>query len=259
MPPPSPSHAHNDEGEKGDKLRRRARARRLQNAFVCMGILCITFVATVTQFKHNKRLPSKDYGDKTTGLRFRPPPHGVNAQHKTRNVVEVEDKQDDVFDPDAHARLPEKSIYRLSVDNILGEKESLSRFAGMVTLVVNTACKWGKTKLEYHQLAALHAELQDEGFSVLAFPSNDFHQELETNQEIANFWKAKYPEATFPVFAEGSVYQRFKEHLPHERVHHNFFKYLVNRDGIAVKLFTKKQDPFSLKSEILELLHENQE
>lgn len=208
------------------------------------------------------------------GLRFRrhraaaiaavheSPLHSAEAQHKTRHVVDVEDKQDDFFDPDVHADLPEKSIYRLSVDNILGEKESLLRFAGIVTLVVNTACKWGKTKLEYQQLAALHAELQDEGFSVLAFPSNDFHQELETNQEISNFWKDNYPEATFPVFAEGSlitnpVYQRFKEHLPHERVHHNFFKYLVNRQGIAVKLFTKKQDPFSIKSEILDLLHEN--
>jgi glutathione peroxidase len=105
--------------------------------------------------------------------------------------------------------------------------------------------------------------LQDEGFSVLAFPSNDFHQELETNQEISNFWKEQYPEADFPVFASTSlttnpVYQRFKEHLPHERVGHNFFKYLVNRQGIAVKLFTKKQDPFSFKADILELLHGNQ-
>lgn len=159
MPPPTPGHTHNDEGEKGDKLRRRARARRLQNAFVCMGILCITFVATVAQFKHNKRLSSEDDEDETKGLRFRrqramaaghlplhesPPAHMVKAQHKNRHVVEEAvpaNKQDDFFDPDEHARLPENSIYRLSVDNLLGEKESLARFAGMVTLVVNTACR----------------------------------------------------------------------------------------------------------------------
>jgi hypothetical protein len=165
MPPPSPGHTHNDEGEKGDKLRRRARARRLQNAFVCMGILCITFVATVTQFKH-KRLSSKQGGaheETAIGLRFRRRQRGATAAilaagedvvplreehpkkaHEHVKAVEAagpDNKQDDFFDPDANFRLPEKSIYRLSVENLLGETESLARFAGMVTLVVNTACK----------------------------------------------------------------------------------------------------------------------
>lgn len=109
------------------------------------------------------------------------------------------------------------------------------------------------------ELAVLHEELMDEGFVVLAFPSNDYHQELESNEEISNFWNNEFPEATFPVFALSSlednpVYQRIHEHMPDEHVKHNFFKYLVNREGVAVKMFTKKQDPSSLQDEILQFL-----
>jgi len=118
--------------------------------------------------------------------------------------------------------------------------------------------------LEFSQLAELHETLQDRGFSVLAFPSNDFHQELGSNEEIMEFWRQEFPEATFPIFAESSlqdnpIYQRLREQLPNEHVKHNFFKYLVNRDGIAVKLFTKKQDPLSLEPEICELLDQIEE
>ena len=38
-----------------------------------------------------------------------------------------------------HRRLPADSIYRLSVPDIDGRKVSLSKFAGMVTMVVNVA------------------------------------------------------------------------------------------------------------------------
>lgn len=109
------------------------------------------------------------------------------------------------------------------------------------------------------ELAVLHEELMEDGFVVLAFPSNDYHQELESNEEISNFWSNEFPEATFPVFALSSladnpVYQSISRQLPDQHVKRNFFKYLVNREGVAVKMFTKKQDPSSFKDEILQLL-----
>lgn len=115
--------------------------------------------------------------------------------------------------------------------------------------------------MEMKELAILHEDLMDEGFTVLAFPSNDFHQELGSNEEIASFWSNEHPEATFPVFALSSladnpVYQRIYQQLPEKRVKHNFFKYLVNRDGVAVKMFTKKQNPLSLKEEIKQFLQD---
>ena len=45
-------------------------------------------------------------------------------------------------------------------------------------------------------------------------------------------------------------------HLPNDYVKHNFFKYLVNRKGIAVKLFTKKEEPLSIQDAIEELLED---
>lgn len=103
---------------------------------------------------------------------------------------------------------------------------------------------------------------RDRGFSVLAFPSNDYHQEFETNQEIQSFLGDKFPEVNFPVFGVSSlrknpVYQQLQKQVPDQRVQHNFFKYLVDRQGTATRLFTKKQDPLSLAPEIEALLAKN--
>lgn len=109
-------------------------------------------------------------------------------------------------------------------------------------------------------MAQLNDELSRFGFQVLAFPTNDFHQEFNTNEEIATFWRQQFPEATFPIFGLSSlndnpVYQRLRQHLPHDHVQHNFFKYLVNQDGIAVRMFSKRQNPSTLKQVIIDLIH----
>jgi glutathione peroxidase len=109
------------------------------------------------------------------------------------------------------------------------------------------------------ELAVMHEDLMEEGFTVLAFPTNDFHQEFTNNEEISQFWMTEFPEATFPIFAlsslaENPVYNRIGQHLPENHVKHNFFKYLVNREGVAVKMFTKKQNTLSLQEEIQQYL-----
>jgi glutathione peroxidase-family protein len=45
--------------------------------------------------------------------------------------------------------------------------------------------------------------------------------------------------------------------LPNDSVQHNFFKYLINRKGIAVKMFHKREEPLSLQEAIEELLAED--
>jgi glutathione peroxidase len=95
---------------------------------------------------------------------------------------------------------------------------------------------------------------------VLAFPTNDFHQELGTNDRIRDFLDKTFPDAiSFPVLGMSSlrdnpVYRALAGHLPNDKVRHNFFKYLVDRRGVAVKLFTKKQDPMDFEDEIEALL-----
>ena len=109
------------------------------------------------------------------------------------------------------------------------------------------------------ELSQLQERYRDRGFTVLAFPTNDYHQELATNAEIQQFLAAQYPQVNFPVFGISSlrdnpVYQRLQQQIPNQHVQHNFFKYLVDRDGRATHLFTKKQDPLSLAPYIEALL-----
>lgn len=107
----------------------------------------------------------------------------------------------------------------------------------------------------------MQRKYRSKGFVVLAFPSNDFRQELETNEEISAYLEDKFPDADFPVFGltslrENQVFLQLRSQLPDQPVQHNFYKYLVGRDGVAVDLFTKKEDPIAMEYAIEELLRE---
>ena len=85
-----------------------------------------------------------------------------------------------------------------------GGVSSLEEYAGDVLLVVNVASQCGLTP-QYTGLQELHAELKDQGFSVLGFPANDFGgQEPGTDAEIAAFCETNY-HVTFPMFSKISV------------------------------------------------------
>jgi glutathione peroxidase len=105
--------------------------------------------------------------------------------------------------------------------------------------------------------------LRSKGFEVLAFPSDDFRQEPGTNEEISAFISENYPVAAenFHIFnkvhvnghEESPVYSLLKKHVPGD-VPHNFYKYLVDRKGIPIHRFDKKQDPLTFEADILKLL-----
>lgn len=212
-----------DEDEKAAKLHRRARAR-FMNMLLLSGFLLTVASVGIVKLNHSP---------------------------KTRGAIRLVER--------AFQQLPQNSIYRLSVEDPNGAMVSLEEFTGKVTLVVNTACKWGKTKVDFTELAKLQEQYKDQGFSVLAFPTNDFRQEFDTNEEIQSFLEDKFPQVDFPIFGvseldENPIYQQLHKQLPNQPVKHNFFKYLVDRKGIATHLFTKKQDPLTLTPYIEHLL-----
>lgn len=76
-------------------------------------------------------------------------------------------------------------------DSIDGGTLSLDDWKGQPILVVNTASRCGFTR-QYEELQALYDRYRDRGLVVLAVPSNDFRQELATNEEVADFCEVNF-------------------------------------------------------------------
>jgi len=126
-------------------------------------------------------------------------------------------------------------------------------YAGKVILVVNTASKCGFTP-QYEGLEALYRELEPRGFVVLGFPSNDFAgQEPGTEAQIGEFCRSTYG-VRFPMFGKtvvrGDGAHPFYRHLIAETGKSpkwNFYKYLIDRDGKVVRVFSSMTAPDSGK------------
>ena len=143
------------------------------------------------------------------------------------------------------------SIFELNANNIDGREVSLSDFKGKVLLVVNTASRCGFTP-QYKSLEQIYNQYKERGFVVLAFPSNDFRQELSTNKEIKDFCEVY--ELSFPIFAKGKVKgfekQQVFKYLTEDsngrsmgEIRWNFEKFLVSREGKLVRRFRSNVDP----------------
>ena len=143
------------------------------------------------------------------------------------------------------------SIFELNAKNIDGREVSLSDFKGKVLLVVNTASRCGYTP-QYKSLEQVFNKYREQGFVVLAFPSNDFRQELSSNEEIKDFCEGY--QISFPIFAEGTVkgfgkqdvFKYLTEDLNGRskgEIRWNFEKFLVNREGKLFKRFRSSLDP----------------
>uniref|UniRef100_A0A7S0L114 Uncharacterized protein n=1 Tax=Asterionellopsis glacialis TaxID=33640 RepID=A0A7S0L114_9STRA len=119
-------HSDNDPSEKVGKIRR-SKAKQAKILMGFIGVVILMIVSVVVKMKHNK------YSD----------PRGL------RRVREYEEERRDpgieIMNPKggaaASTSLPPNSIYRLSVSDSNGAMVSLAKYAGMVTLVVNVACK----------------------------------------------------------------------------------------------------------------------
>lgn len=134
--------------------------------------------------------------------------------------------------------------------SLQGKPVNLCEFAGRPIMVVNTASKCGYTP-QFEKLEALHKRYQGRGLVVLGFPSNDFNQELATNQEIAQFCKLTYF-IEFPMIEKGSVTSAAANALFKQLAaatgaapQWNFHKYLIAPDGKTVYSFDTRVEPDS--------------
>jgi len=178
------------------------------------------------------------------------------------------------------------NIYDLKVKKRNGEDFELSSLKGKVSLVVNTATGCGFTP-QYEGIERLYEKYHNQGFEVLDFPCNQFgHQAPGNNDEIHEFCTAKY-KTQFDQFAkidvngenESQVFTILKGQQPNEEVKGlknkmamkaiakisttyakkgdivwNFTKFLVDKDGNAVKRYDPTFDPNEIEKDLLELL-----
>lgn len=156
------------------------------------------------------------------------------------------------------------SIYDFSARLNSGEEQSLAAYRGKVLLIVNTASECGFTP-QYAGLQELQDKFGPRGFTVLAFPCNQFGgQEPHSDAEIASFCERKF-RTTFPLFAKIDVNGRRahplytwlksqKRGLLGRDIRWNFTKYLVDRDGTVLARFAPATKPERIAAEIEGLL-----
>ena len=153
------------------------------------------------------------------------------------------------------------TLFDFSARDIHGQEQPLSRWRSQVLLVVNTASACGYTP-QYAGLQALHHAYRARGFSVLAFPCNQFGaQEPGSAAQIEAFCESNYG-VEFPLFDKIDVngahahplWRWLKAQasgvLGTEAIKWNFTKFLVGRDGQVIRRYAPQTQPDALRADI---------
>jgi len=155
-------------------------------------------------------------------------------------------------------------LYDITARRNDGSEQSLADYRGQVLLIVNTASRCGFTP-QYQGLQALQDRFAVQGFSVLAFPCDQFgHQEPGADAEIREFCETRYA-AKFPLFAKVdvngakahplfSLLKSQKGGLLGSGIKWNFTKFLVGRDGTVLERFAPSTTPEAIAPKIAALV-----
>lgn len=189
-----------------------------------------------------------------------------------------------------------QSAHNISIKSIDGVDNFLQQFKGKVTLIVNIASKAGytpqcsnmwsyaRTCRQLWQLQSVHEEFLDRGFSVVAFPCNQFGKlDPLSNQQISLFIQQNYPFVTFPIGEKVEVNGRNEHELYSflkgvekrsysdskadasnsaaegqnlagqaiARISHNYEKFLISKDGKMVARFNWQDMPLDEEPRIM--------
>ena len=157
-----------------------------------------------------------------------------------------------------------KEFYELSMNTPQGQPVSMSGYEGKVILVVNTATQCGLTP-QFEGLEHLYQQYKDKGLVVLGFPCNQFAgQEPVSNENMQQTCRLNHG-VTFPLFEKIDVngpnthpvfklLRRSLGGLFGSRIKWNFTKFLIDRQGKAVRRFAPSTRPDRLAAQIQRLL-----
>lgn len=163
------------------------------------------------------------------------------------------------------------NIYGFKATTIHGEEVSLSKYEGKVCLIVNVATMWGLAETNYQQLAQLHDELEVKGLCILGFPCNQFgNQEPKSNAELLEW--AEQNAVVWDLFEKVDVkgpdalplYKCLQNHKNTQgtitnNIKWNFYKFLIDRNGVPQKRFKSLIEPLKCKNDIIFYLEQKVE
>lgn len=147
------------------------------------------------------------------------------------------------------------SIREVELTLIDGTKTTFGKLGSGPVLVVNVASRCGLTP-QYEALEALQKKYAAKGFTVVGLPTDQFKQELASNEAVAEYcsttWGVTFP-MTEMIKVNGRNRHALYKHLVKTKdakglagpVMWNFEKFLVGKDG-SIQRFrptTKPDDP----------------
>ena len=145
-----------------------------------------------------------------------------------------------------------KSFHDFSIESISGGEISLSEYKNKVALLVNTASQCGFTP-QYAGLQKIYDRYKDDGFVVLGVPSDDFNQELSSDDDVKKFCEIRYgvnfPLTSIQKIKGDSAHPLYKWISGNTSVigqpRWNFHKYLISKEGQVLNWFSSMTSPTS--------------
>lgn len=152
------------------------------------------------------------------------------------------------------------SIYDFTETEMNGKEINLKDYADKVVIIVNTASKCGLAP-QLEGLEELYKKYQEDGLVVLGLPSNQFKQELDTDEETSDYCQVHYG-VTFPMTKrvmvngkdEDELFAYLKNISGNGSIKWNYTKFLIGRDGQLIHRYAPITTPEKMKKDIVTAL-----
>ncbi|MGP9537973.1 glutathione peroxidase [Brachybacterium sp. AOP43-C2-M15] len=140
-----------------------------------------------------------------------------------------------------------------------GERREMAAYRGRLVLVVNIATECAFTP-QLIGLQTLHDRYAEHGFTVLGFPSDQFHQDPGTDEDTKEVCTSDF-EVTFPLFSKIDVngptahpLWRWmctqKAGVIGGRIAWNFTKFLIDGEGTVLRRYAPPVPPVRIARRI---------